>query len=271
MQTNIPAYPNSLQPRTNPAEDTLVCLFGGLRFMRHGQPLDLSVPGKGTALLLELALRTEYGARREELLETLWPEQDASQANVSLNSLVYSLQRRLRNAFHHVPVLVYRNGSYVLNKNAGLQTDIALFDTHVGRGTRLAASGQDTAAARSFTAALDLYHGDLCVGSTVFAVIERERLRASYLRILAWLASWAYRREEAETALQYAQLLLAHDPCREDAHRLVMRVLVHRGERVEALRQFRLCEYLLRREFDAVPEALTSDLFEQIRRGSAVV
>jgi hypothetical protein len=32
-----------------------------------------------------------------------------------------------------------------------------------------------------------------------------------------------------------------------------------------------VCEYLLRREFDAVPEALTSELFEQIRSGSRLI
>jgi DNA-binding SARP family transcriptional activator len=256
-------------PMIKPTEHTLVCLLGGFRFLWHGQSLDLFGTGKATALLSEIALRLDYGAQREELIETLWPEQDVAQANASLNSLVYSLQRRLRGAFQHVPVLVYTNGRYLFNKEAGVSTDIALFDTYVGRGTHLAADRED-AAARFFEFAVDLYQGDLCAGSTVYAVIERERLRGSFLRVLAWLASRAYREGDTEAALRLAQLLLRHDPCREDAHRLVMRILVHRGERAEALRQFRVCEYLLRREFDAVPEALTSELFEQIRNGSSL-
>ena len=258
-------------PTMNLAEDTLVCLFGGFHFLRNGQPLDLFAAGKAMTLLSELALRLDYGAKREELLETLWPEQDVVQANASLNSLIYSLQRRLRGAFQQAPALVYTNGRYLFNKEAGVSTDVALFDTHVERGTRLAADREDAAAARSFTFAVDLYQGDLCAGSTVYAVIERERLRGSFLHVLAWLAGRAHREGDADAALKYAQMLLGHDPCREDAHRLVMRILVHRGERADALRQFRVCEYLLRREFDAVPEALTSELFEQIRSGSSLV
>ena len=59
--------------------------------------------------------------------------------------------------------------------------------------------------------------------------------------------------------------LLACDPYREDAHRVLMRVHVQRGERAQALRQYRVCEQLLRQEFDAPPEAATTALFDRIR------
>jgi DNA-binding SARP family transcriptional activator len=48
-----------------------------------------------------------------------------------------------------------------------------------------------------------------------------------------------------------------------------MRIRVRRGERAQALRQYRVCEHVLRSEFNAAPEALTRDLFEQIRVGSS--
>jgi DNA-binding SARP family transcriptional activator len=71
--------------------------------------------------------------------------------------------------------------------------------------------------------------------------------------------------EEYPAALAYALRLIACDPCREDAHRVVMRARVRQGERAQALRQYRLCERVLREEFDARPEALTTELFERIR------
>jgi DNA-binding SARP family transcriptional activator len=195
----------------------------------------------------------------------LWPEQDAAHSMVSLNSLVYSVQRRLRDGTRDGAAVIYSNGCYYLNTAAGVSTDVALFDTLVDCGNRLAAAGQERAATLYYTRAIDLYRGDLCTGDDVYAVIERERLRASFLTLLAWLADRAYQDGDDDAALGYALQLLACDPCREDAHRMVMRARVHRGERAQALRQYRLCEQALRREFEAAPEALTTELFNRIR------
>jgi hypothetical protein len=49
-----------------------------------------------------------------------------------------------------------------------------------------------------------------------------------------------------------------------------MRVHVRRDERAQALRQYQVCEHVLRREFDAMPEALTCELFDQIRAGPLI-
>src|SRR5215207_4695461 len=106
MQAELSPYEVQLHPMNDPSQVTVVCLLGGLRFERHGQELSISLAGKATSLLVELALRIDRGARREELLEMFWPEQDSAQANTCLNSLVYSLQRRLRGTFQGLSVLV---------------------------------------------------------------------------------------------------------------------------------------------------------------------
>src|SRR5690606_37622245 len=99
------------------------------------------------------------------------------------------------------------------------------------RGHRLAATDAEGAAA-AFQSALDLYRGDLSTGTylNVNVIIERERLRASFLSSLAWLANHSYRTGDDISALGHAMRLLTHDPCREDAHRVVMRIRVRQGE-----------------------------------------
>ncbi len=245
--------------------NTLVCLLGSFRLLHDDRPVDLLVAGKAMALLGALALRLDAGVPRETLLEMLWPEQDAAQSTVSLNSLVYSLHRRLREDALGASAVIYANGSYYLNREAGYSTDIARFDVLAARGNWLAANGKSAEATRHYERALRLYRGDLCTGTDIYAVIERERLRASFLTILAWLADRAYRDGEYAAAMEHALRLIACDPCREDAHRLVMRARVRSGERAQALRQYRLCEQVLRREFDVEPEELTTALFDQIR------
>jgi DNA-binding SARP family transcriptional activator len=96
-------------------------------------------------------------------------------------------------------------------------------------------------------------------------LIERERLRARYLTLLMQLAGTAYKTQRYRRSLTYAQRLLSHDPWREDAHRHVMRCYVRLGERIQAFRQYQLCQELLQQEFDAAPEQDTVALFDQIR------
>jgi DNA-binding SARP family transcriptional activator len=111
-----------------------------------------------------------------------------------------------------------------------------------------------------------LYHGDLSVAPDLHAVVERERLRARYLSLLASLATYAYAAGDDAACLAYAQRLLAHDPCREDAHRLVMRCHVRRGERAQALHHYGVCVDILRAAYETTPEPATVALFEQVRR-----
>ncbi len=250
-------------------ETVMICLLGSFRLLRWDQPLNFLISGKALALLTELALRLESGVPRDALLEALWPGQDPSQSTVSLNSLVYSLQRHLRADLRdeNEPVLLYTNGRYTLNTDAGVTTDIARFDAAYRCGTRLAEVG-DEAAVATLQRAVELYRGDLCAGPSIYAIIERERLRVNYLSVLAWLATNAYQRGDDVAALDHAHRLLAAEPCREDAHRLVMRIHVRRGERAQALRQYRVCAEVLLTEFDVTPEPLTHQLFEQIRAGA---
>ena len=96
-------------------------------------------------------------------------------------------------------------------------------------------------------------------------IVERERLRASDLRILAQIANHYYQANDYTTALKYVWQLLWQDPFREDAYRLVMRCYVRRGERVAVLCHYQVCLDLLRDHLDVAPEPTTVALFEQIR------
>ena len=81
MQAELSPYEVQLHPMNDPSQVTVVCLLGGLRFERHGQELSISLAGKATSLLVELALRIDRGARREELLEMFWPEHELTRSN----------------------------------------------------------------------------------------------------------------------------------------------------------------------------------------------
>lgn len=160
---------------------------------------------------------------------------------------------------------MHESENYRLNIEAGIGVDVACFDAAVETGDREARAGDREGAAALFLQAIRWYKGDLRGDDDVQLAVERERLRARYLNLLSRLADYYYGHGNHTACLNHALLLISQDPCREDAHRLVMRCYARQGERAQAMRQYRLCEHILRSEFDVAPEPATRTLFDKIR------
>lgn len=71
-------------------------------------------------------------------------------------------------------------------------------------------------------------------------------------------------------ALSHAQRAVAVDPCREQAHRRIMRAWRALGEAPRALEHFERHQAWLRRELDESSDPETAQLAEDIRRGNTV-
>jgi DNA-binding SARP family transcriptional activator len=243
----------------------LICLLGSFLLLKAGHPVALRPGGKSEALLSHLSLQVRDGIPRDTLLHLLWPTSNTTLASQALHSLVYSLHKLIGDALSGKALVVHHEGGYQLNTEAGVMVDVALFDALVRAGDQQCHTGAKAAAIHAYNDAIGLYRGDLCLSTDTHTVIERERLRARYLTLLAYLADYHYDVCNFSACLEYAWRLLACDPCREDAHRLVMRCNVRQGKRAEALHHYRMCVDILRAEFDAAPEVSTTALFEQIR------
>ena len=257
--------PLSAHNHSSRAGKLIICLLGRFQILTGGTVLPVRANGKSATLLSALAVRERQWAPRETLLDRLWPDATAERSIHSLNSLVHGLRQALGAAIEGEPPVVYSAGGYQLNAAAGVGTDIVEFDAQARHGSRLAEAGDRTGAVAAWLRAIGMYQGDLAEAGDLHAVVERERLRAVYLTLLSRVADHRYDRGDHPDALAYAMRLLAHDPCREDAHRLVMRCHVRLGERAQALRQFRVCQHVLSAEFAACPEPLTIRLYEQIK------
>jgi DNA-binding SARP family transcriptional activator len=249
----------------------LICLLGSFRMVRRGVVLPVRPGGKTEGLLCALAMRSNYRVDRDTLLGLLWPDVEATRAVRSLNSLVHSLRRLVGDALHGAPPVIYTNGASELNVDAGVSVDVAEFERRVDDGDRLMRSGDVDSAVRSYMEATALYVGDAVVGGDLHGFVERERLRARHLSLLASLADHHFAVGDYPRALRMALRLLNHDPCREDAHRLVMRCYARTGARSQALRQYRVCRRILAQEYQAAPEPTTEALFRRLLTDPAAV
>lgn len=262
MQGSEPAV--SLWSNGN-GSPVLICLLGTFRLLKDDLPVHLRSGGKGQALLTGLGLADYHRLPRETLMLSLWPNSDLARAAHSLSSLVHALHQLLGDALAGAPPVVFKEGGYELNCTAGVGVDVARFDALATEGDRLVRHGDAGGAAASWRRAVDLYRGDITAGDDIRVIVERERLRARYLTLLALLGDRHFHADDYRGALEYASRLLRHDPCREDAYRMTMRCHLRLGERAQALRQYQVCARLLDREFGATPEPATEALYQAAR------
>jgi len=97
------------------------------------------------------------------------------------------------------------------------------------------------------------YRGDFLLGFSVpdapafdeWALLERERLRLLVIDLLQRLAEDALARQAYDEGAGYTRRSLALDNWREEAYRLLMRLLALAGKRSDALAQFEQCRRLL--------------------------
>jgi DNA-binding SARP family transcriptional activator len=246
-----------------------IALLGSFALLKAGRPVAAPTNGKTEALLSILAIRYKDPVPRDTLLALLWPNHDPALAAQSLNSLVHSLRKQFKTELRGAGLLVHCDGCYRLNAEAGVGIDLAHFEAQIQDGDRAHRRGEPGAAMACYERAVRLYRGDLLAGTDVYAAVERERLRAAYLTLLARIADYHYAQGDYPACLASAFRLVATDPYREDAHRLIMRCHVREGERAQALRQYQFCADILRAEFDMSPEPATTQLYEQIRHDPA--
>jgi DNA-binding SARP family transcriptional activator len=261
-QVGQPADPG---PNAAQCAGVFVCLLGGFRIFRAGSPMRVPSGGKVEQVLGHLAMHPRHGLSREELLERVWPASDLALASQSLSTLNHWLKRQLSDALSGEAPIVRRAGRCALNTGPSLTVDLLEFDAAMARASMHTSAGNEGAAIQSYESALDLYGGDLWVGSDIRQLLERERLRAAYLTARARLGDHYFQAGRYDLSIQQAYELLAVDPFREDAHRMAMRCYVRSNQRAQALRQYQTCRELLQKEFDAIPEPATDALYDRIR------
>jgi DNA-binding SARP family transcriptional activator len=267
---SIPAmYEGSSQPAGMARGDTSalsVHLLGRLRVTLNGTPVDEWHSGRSRSLLGYLLTHRDPWPSREMLMSVFWPNSTHEAARNSLNVAVHGLRRDL-SAATDVPVVVFQSGSYQLRPDITLWLDVEEFEQHVEAGLRLEAAGDFPAARGEYELAVALYQGDLLADDPYedWPLLDRERLRVVFLDVLDRLGQLYFTQQRYAPCAALCLRIIERDPCREDAHRRLMRCYERQGQPHLALRQYRVCAETLRAELDVDPAPATTALYEQIR------
>lgn len=195
--------------------------------------------GKMQALLVFLVFQGQRGARRDLLLDTLWPDQTkVEQAAASLHFAVNRLRCLLepdRPAFGRSSVIDFDGLRYCFMPRHAVWVDVDAFEQHGRAAAQARHVGDELGAAAQWRLAVSLYHGDFLAGlRAAFAnddfqdwcTLRREALREQYQAALLALGEHHFRLGDLDAGAQLAQQVLQEEPETEAARELLRRCLL---------------------------------------------
>ncbi len=219
------------------------------------------VPRKARALLAYMAAQGGRAVSRERLSDLLWPYQGSDQARHSLRNCLLELRKALAPAA----------GRHLAAEFANCR--LQAIDVDIEHFERLARSPSRA----ELLAAAELYRGeflaDFVIDSEPFQewlAAERDRTLDLICSVLQRLTALQDEAGEHDAAIQSARRLAALDPLSEIGQRALIRAYAHAGRRPEALRQYRTCAEILKRELGVAPDAETQALANEIARSGAI-
>ena len=221
-----------------------------------GKPLQsvLTQPRR-TALLCYLALESPRGfQRRDSVLATFWPEDDAEQARHALRQALYFLRRTLG-----APAIVSRGDDELAVATDVIRCDATEFERALDAGR--------------LQNALSLYRGELLPAFHVADApgferwLEAERTR---LKRRASDAAWALaeqreRASDAAGATEWGERAVSFAAGDELALRRLLTLLHRLGNRAAAVRAYDAFARELEREYELAPSEATRALLARIR------
>ncbi|MHB9862035.1 AfsR/SARP family transcriptional regulator [Streptomyces sp. YIM S03343] len=248
------------------APQLAITLLGSLNVSVDGVPAEGWNGHRTRSLLAFLATHRDPWPHREALMDAFWPDSAPEAARNSLGVALHQLRQTLRTATGD-PVVVFSCGTYRLCPGLGLWLDCDEFELWLRTARDAEDRGDNTVAVTDYEQALALYRGEFLAESPYeeWSALYRERLRLAHLDALARLSELHFTTGRYVPCADLCRRLVELDPCRESAHRRLMRCLSRIGQPHLAILQFRSCVKALEAELGISPQRETAALYDRLR------
>ena len=214
-------------------------------------PLDSA---RAESLLAYLLLHRDAPQSRQRLAFLLWPGSTERQAHTNLRKVLYNLRRALPGAEQLIEI-----GPRTLQwrADAPLWLDVDHFEQALAEGR--------------LEEAVETYAGEFLEGRyDEWLAGERDRLAGLHLEALDRLARQHQQNQRWLEAIRCTERLVAHDPLREESHRLLMQLWGATGDRAQAVRAYHACAATLERELGIEPSPETRAIYESLLAAARV-
>ncbi len=244
-------------------------LLGPLEVRVDGSAVSAWNGQRGASVLRYLLARRHHSCSRDELLEEFWPDVPVAAARNRLQVAISGVRRTFLDVTS-VNIVEYAEGGYRINPALVVEVDTERFDRAVHAAAAAERVHDRDAARTAYREATALYRGDFAADAPFepWTLLPRESLRLELVDALDRLSRIELADRRVDDCIATAHRMLDVDPCREDAHRLLMRCYAAQGRPYQALRQYEFCQRILRTVIDASPARDTTALYHAIRTGS---
>ena len=238
-------------------------LFGLLELTCGNRLLPLPSSTRTRSLLAYLIYHHDRPIPRDRLAGLFWPERPDARARRALSNALWQIRRALGPAADR---LVTERIAVIFALRSGDRLDVEEFEAGIKGCAEKDATGDALSACLlELGQAVTIYRADLLEEIyDDWVLLERERLRESYLRALERLLALHKQIGDYDQALVDAQRLVAADPLYETAHRELMRLYHLLGRPQAAIKQFALLCDLLRDELGSMPGQSSIALYREI-------
>jgi two-component SAPR family response regulator len=252
---------------TKPAARIEVLFFGSFRVVVNGKGIDHWPSRKGKSIFAYLVYNESKVVLREMLIDLFWPRVFPESARNCLNVAIHHIRQVFQKTGAEQNVVLFSNDGYTLNPELRINSDVKRFLIHWNRSRFLKIDNRPGPAVNELELAASIYKDDFMQDEIYeeWTVAERENLRENYLEVLEHLSRIYSLNGKPKTAIEICKSILEKDHCREKVHRRLMLCYHRIGDRDHALKQFKKCKEILKRELEVGPSASTVDLYRKIR------
>jgi DNA-binding SARP family transcriptional activator len=242
-------------------------LFGCVQVTDNNWRTEINLTPDTQALLAYLLLQRHRIHSREVLAGIFWGEHTQEKSHGSLNTALWKLKKLLEP--RGIPAGTYlintRSHEVGFNRESQYWLDVEIFEEKANYLLTSDWQAVNESHARELKKNLGLCEGELLEGFYQdWALHERERLRALYLKGLIYLLQYYKFHGMYEQAIAYGQQILDLNSLREEIHREMMRLYLANGQRALAVRQYEICRATLAKELGISPMDDTRALYAQI-------
>lgn len=244
--------------------------LGQLRVWCEGKEITASGwKRESSRQLLGVLLTTRYAPlHKETIIAYLWPEADFEAANrnfkVTLSNLMIVLEP---NRLPRQPCsFIQRKGMiYQFNLSAQYYLDVDEFENLVKQAMKILQQNPKEAE-QLYKKAISLYRGNYlgCDLQKELYFAEREHLFSLFMNATEKLTKLCIIQERYEEALQWADILLRHDKCWEQAYQFKMQCFGNMQNIPMVVRTYKKCCDILQEELCVKQSDKTTEIYSQI-------
>lgn len=212
---------------------------------------------KAQELFLYLLQHRDRHARKDTLIEILWPEHEAGKAYSLLYTTIYHIRKTLEPYGSHFTISNLSEG-YTLRLEH-VKLDVEEWEAGLRIGTTIPA---DELA--PYEKLAGLYRGDYLQDYDYWwAESERERLKLLWVRSTLHLAEAYLAAGQRESAISKYMEICERSPSMEEAHFALMKLFAEVNHHVAVQRQYDLLASVMREEINAPPSSYIREWYEE--------